>query len=90
MYKVNYPTTVVTIGEKWMFLQKLYEALRRDLNAKGKQFRDGVITEAQFRNYQAGEFMEKEDAIMLEINALRKEVRENITGIDISTSLIKL
>jgi len=58
--------------KKFKFLYRTAELLRLEHNAKGKEFRDGVITEAEWEEYKKS-FFARHKKILNEINQIRDD-----------------
>lgn len=61
-----------TPRQKMLFLHRVLELLRRRHNAWGEDFRNGVITEAQFRNFQEN-FFEPRNKLVHRVLAVIRE-----------------
>lgn len=71
--KIEYPITATTNIEKMEFCYLAQEKLRLEHNAKGKDFRDGKITQEQWDDYVNNEFRVKQDLIFQDILNIRSE-----------------
>lgn len=76
---MDIPTQLTTYQDKLKYLFRTKELLRLEHNARGKNFRDGKITEAEFRDYQLADFEPRLKNVLQEINKI-KEVEGMFVG----------
>lgn len=80
--KLKYPTLATTTQDKLEFCYIAQEKLRIEHNAKGKDYRDGKISKAQWEAYLKDSFMEKSVAItrdlVIQKNALKKSIKYEV------------
>lgn len=70
----------MTNQDKIKLFSRAFELLRLEHNKKGEDFRNGKITEKEFRDYQKGEFARKMKTILNEKNKAKEA--EGIFKID--------
>ncbi len=86
------PNILITNQDKLKFLYRAMELLRLEHNERGKMFREGKISEKEFRDYQNGEFNQKTEKIFAELNPLKEKLglfqlpKDNLTD---TKSLLK-
>lgn len=87
MSKINYPTSVVSNESRYAYAYRLQELLRLEHNRKGKDFREGKISEKQWKEYKETQFTPKSDLIIEDIlkyrAVLKKETSINARITDI-------
>ena len=71
-YQLNYPFLVYSAEKRAAFAQRAQEELRLVHNVKGKEFRDGVITEAEWNIWKEGWFKPRQRAISMAISEIRE------------------
>ena len=71
---IKIPATIETNEDKVRFLCRVIELLRLEHNEWGKSFREGKLTEKEFRNYQNGEFHQKISKISLILNPIKESL----------------
>lgn len=59
------------------YLYNLQEKFRLYHNQKGKDFRDGKITEKEFQEFQKTWFDDRNDFICTELNKCKKQLKED-------------
>jgi hypothetical protein len=74
---LKYPTDCTTSIDKIEFCYIAQETLRLDHNIKGKDFRDGKLTETEWNTYREGIFRPKSMLISEEILAHREELKKS-------------
>ena len=62
------PTTITTDQDKLKYLYRTVELLRLEHNERGKDFRDGKMSEKDFRDYQKYDFEPRNQIVFFEIN----------------------
>ena len=87
MKKVKYPSGVNDNQKKIEYLYNVEEALRVQHNAKGKDFKDGVISKQEWEDYKKNEFEAKREHIINDMvkakTAMQKSKKHNIDLDDI-------
>lgn len=73
---MKFPNDAVTPKDKLEFLYIAQEKLRLEHNAKGDDFRNGVITENEFRDYQKNSFGIRQQKISKQIAVIQPLVFE--------------
>ena len=77
-------TTLKNNKEKLSYLYRTQELLRLEHNEKGKEFRDGKMTEKVFRDYQSKDFEPRLKKVLFERNKILEEegvVKSNEIGL---------
>lgn len=74
---MNYPQSAQTDLDKLEFAYAAQEKLRAEHNSKGADFRNGVITEDEFRGYLRDRFKQKKDLICSEILRLKSQIKSS-------------
>jgi len=69
--QVIFPANCTTEASRLSFCYKLDEALRQEHNAKGADYRNGVITKAEWETYLTTVFEPRSKAIHAEIGKAR-------------------
>lgn len=72
--KLKLPAEAVTAKDKIEFCYQAQEALRLEHNEKGRQFREGEITEAEWLAYKE-EYRAKRDAVIEEMLAQKEAMK---------------
>jgi len=85
--RVVFPPGITTMEDKHRYLFASQETLRQEHNAKGADFREGKITEKEFRDYQRLVFGPKSDALSVAITGLRSTIKAEYTDQDINGPL---
>lgn len=62
------PKTLTTNQDKLKYLYRVVELLRLEHNEKGKDFREGKMSEKDFRAYQKYDFEPRNQIVFFEIN----------------------
>jgi hypothetical protein len=68
------PKIISGNSDRIKYLYRMLELLRLEHNAKGKLFKEGKLSETEFRTYQQGEFRDKSDKIFAELNPLKEKM----------------
>jgi hypothetical protein len=76
--------SLATPKEKLEFLFEVQERLRIKHNEKGKDFRDGVITEEQWKNFE-GKWFDVSKAVGGKLSEIRESVFVNDYGLLVNT-----
>ena len=71
---IKIPTEIKTDEDKVKFLYRNIELLRLEHNAKGKDFREGKMTEADFRNYQKGDYRIRQTKLFELLSPIKEKV----------------
>ena len=80
MTKINYPTSVKSNAEHYVYLYRLQELLRLKHNEKGKEFSDKKITKKQWLKYSNDDFDPKSSLISSEICKYRELLKKDTTS----------
>jgi len=67
------------------YLYKFQELLRLYHNKKGEDFRDGKITEKEFKDFQSNWFNPRNNLLCLEINKCKKHFQQVSITVDINS-----
>ena len=80
--KLKYPVSATTTNEKLEFCYIAQEKLRLEHNAKGKDHKDGKISDAEWKAYLKNEFDPKQSLIIRDLvmqkNKLRKSTKYEV------------
>ena len=68
------PTIITTDEDKIRFLYRAIELLRLEHNIKGKEFRDGKISEKTFRDYQKYNFEPRNEKLFAMLNPIKEKL----------------
>lgn len=71
---MNFLATIKTDKDRIKLLYRVVELLRLKHNEKGKDFREGRMTEKDFRNYQRNDFEPRNERLYSEINILKEKL----------------
>lgn len=74
MNKMKIPQIIQTNEDRVKYLYRVLELLRLEHNKKGQEFREGKITEKEFREYQKGEHREKTAKIFADLNPIKDKL----------------
>ena len=75
--KIKYPVLCNTYQQKVTFCYEAKEKLRLEHNAKGKDYRDGKITEKAWKEYLDNEFLPKQDLIINDILIHKESMKKS-------------
>lgn len=70
---ISIPTNCITDEDKIKFLYRALELLRLEHNEEGKKFREGKISESQFRDYQRNSYKPRMKKIGLILNPIKEK-----------------
>ncbi len=71
---MNIPIIIITDQDKVKFLYRAIELLRLEHNEKGKVFREGKMTEKEFRDYQNYDFEPRNQKLFSILNPIKDKL----------------
>jgi hypothetical protein len=74
---IKYPITCTTNTDKIEFCYIAQETLRLEHNAKGQDYKDGKLTEKEWKDYKDGDFRAKTHLISTEMLVQKEALKKS-------------
>lgn len=71
---MKFPPNIIIDEDKIKFLYRTLELLRLEHNEMGRKFREGGMSESQFRDYQRNDFEPRNQRLFALINNLKEKL----------------
>ncbi len=85
-YDINYPTLANTDTEKVEFIYQTRGVLRLEHNEMGRKYRDGEISEGEFRDYQENYYKPKVKILNQQANIIGERLVDIVIATTTSTT----